>query len=220
MTTPTEQAALAEQAGTPPIPPVVHPSLERPDAFTQDQLGWVAWLEPRSAADLTEEQQAGLLQRSRAASPYFRLLAEDPPVLAARTHTDFDIFHSTEDGLRRGERELAAAVASRVNGCVFCASVHARFASHHSGRHDQVQRLLDEGPTALIDDDDPAWSAIAAAAVALSGTPAGLGAEHVAALRAAGLADLDIFDLVNATSFFAWANRLMLSLGEPEVIGT
>ena len=34
-------------------------------------------------------------------------------------------------------------------------------------------------------------------------------------LRAAGLGDLEILDLVQATAFFAWANRLMLTLGEP-----
>ena len=202
-------------------PLIVRPDPDRPPAFTQEQLGWVAWLEPRSAADLSEEQLAGLLQRSRAASPYFRLLAEDPPVLAARTRTDFDIFHSTSDGLGRGERELAAAVTSRVNGCVFCASVHARFAAHHSGRPEEVQRLLDEGPDPLTDhDSDPVWAAVTESAVALAVTPVEMGPEHVASLRSAGLTDLDILDLINAAAFFAWANRLMLSLGEPEVIGT
>jgi alkylhydroperoxidase family enzyme len=36
-------------------------------------------------------------------------------------------------------------------------------------------------------------------------------------LRRAGLDDLAIADVIHATAFFNWANRLMLSLGEPAV---
>ena len=34
-------------------------------------------------------------------------------------------------------------------------------------------------------------------------------------LRQAGFDDLAIADVIQATAFFNWANRLMLSLGEP-----
>lgn len=37
----------------------------------------------------------------------------------------------------------------------------------------------------------------------------------MAALREQALTDLELLDLVQATAFFAWANRLMLTLGEP-----
>ena len=36
-------------------------------------------------------------------------------------------------------------------------------------------------------------------------------------LRAAGLGDAEIVDVIGGAAFFNWANRLMLSLGEPEV---
>mgnify|MGYP000199149279 CR=1 FL=1 len=39
------------------------------------------------------------------------------------------------------------------------------------------------------------------------------------ALRAAGLDDREVLDLVHAVALFAWANRLMLSLGEPATQG-
>jgi alkylhydroperoxidase family enzyme len=45
------------------------------------------------------------------------------------------------------------------------------------------------------------------------------GADHVAALRDVGLDDQSIADLVHASAFFNWANRLMLSLGEPDATG-
>ena len=51
--------------------------------------------------------------------------------------------------------------------------------------------------------------------MALSTTPIIFGSEHVDRLRRIGLDDLEIADVIHAASFFNWANRLMLSLGEP-----
>ena len=193
---------------------VAQPDLARPDRFTQDQLGWVPWLPPLPVDEFTDRHWAGVVDRRRAESPYFALLARDPEVLEARTHTDNDIFYNTKGGLPRAERELSAAATSRHNGCVFCASVHARFASHHSKRQGDVQRLLDEGTGITI---DPRWDAIIAASVHLTDTPVAFGPADVAALRAAGLSSLEIADAIHGAAFFNWANRLMLSLGEPEV---
>ena len=141
------------------------------------------------------------------------LLARDPDILGARTRTDKDIFYNTVVGLPRAERELSAAATSRFNGCVFCASVHSRFASHHAKRSDDVQRLLDDGVSVDLGER---WNAIVAASVALATTPVSFGTAHVDRLRSAGLDDLEIADVIHGASFFNWANRLMLSLGEPE----
>ena len=184
-----------------------------PPRFTQEALGWVPWVEPLDELDLTERHYEGLVQRPRAKNPYFRLLARDPEVLGARTKTDLDIFYNTADGLGRAERELGAAVASRSNGCVYCASVHSAFATHFSKRGEEVQRLLDDGVGADLGDET--WNAVRDAVVALTATPVRFGAEHVAALRASGLDDVAVLDVINSGAFFNWANRLMLSLGEP-----
>ena len=184
-----------------------------PPRFTQEALGWVPWVEPLDELDLTDRHYEGLVQRPRAKNPYFRLLARDPEVLGARTRTDLDIFYNTADGLGRAERELGAAVASRSNGCVYCASVHSAFATHFSKRGEDVQRLLDDGVGADLGDE--AWNAVRDAVVALTATPVRFGPEHVAALRASGFDDTAILDVINSGAFFNWANRLMLSLGEP-----
>jgi len=184
----------------------------RPLAFTQAEIGWTPWLEPLRSDQLTERHWAGLVDKARAKSPYFMLLARDPEILEARTKTDNDIFYNPAAGLPRAERELSAAATSRDNGCIFCASVHARFATTHSKRRDDVQRLLDEGVAADI---DPRWNAVIAASVALTSTPPAFGAKEIEALRAAGLDDLAIADAIHGAAFFNWANRLMLSLGEP-----
>lgn len=193
-----------------------------PEHFTREQLDWLAWLEPPRAEDLTPEQIAGLVEPNRAENPYFRLLALDPAVLEARTRADLDIFHTGArdgSGLPRAERELAATATSRTNGCVFCASVHARFAATLGHRPEEVDALLAQGVhTALLEGSLSArWSAIVRAAEALTRTPIAFGPEHVAELREVGLDDAALVDLISSAGFFSWANRLMLSLGEPSV---
>lgn len=192
-----------------------YPDLSRPDAFTQQGLGWVPWLAPVAEADLSEEQLEALIEPARAKLPYFRLLARDPKALHARTLTDLDIFFNVNDGIGRAERELAATAASRHNGCVFCASVHSAAATRESGNSESVQRLLDEGVGADL--GDPVWNAVVSASVSLTNTPLEFGDADVRALREVGLGDAEIIDVVNGAAFFNWANRLMLSIGEPEL---
>ena len=191
---------------------IPHPENHEPVVFTQAMLDWLPWLAPPAEDALTERQRAGLVDPARSKSAYFRLLARDPDILGARTRTDKDIFYNIGSGLPRAERELAAAATSRYNGCIYCASVHARFAATFSKRTEDVQRLLDTGVGADLGER---WNAIVAASVALAATPIAFGAEHVARLRSAGLDDGEIVDAINGAAFFNWANRLMLSLGEP-----
>ena len=192
------------------------PAHVEPVVFTRDQLDWLPWLEPMTEQDLTARHMAGLVDAARAKSPYFRLLARDPEVLEARTRTDKDIFYNPEAGLPRAERELAAAATSRYNGCIYCASVHARFAATYSKRAGDVDHLLAKGVEV---DLDARWNAIVAASVALTSTPISFGPQHIDGLRKVGLDEASIVDVINAASFFNWANRLMLSLGEPAATG-
>ena len=185
---------------------------DAPNVFTRAMLEWTPWIDPVPEPELTDKQRAGLVDPARAKSPYFRLLARDPDALGARTRTDKDIFYNVSEGLPRADRELAAAAASRMNGCIYCASVHARFAATYSKREADVDRLLAEGVGADLGER---WNAVVAAAVALTATPPRFGDAEIARLRAVGLDDLEIADVIHAASFFNWANRLMLSLGEP-----
>ena len=157
------------------------------------------------------ELAARVWAERRATTPPFFLVG-DPDALEARTRTDKDIFYNPDAGLPRAERELAAAATSRFNGCLYCASVHARHAATYSQREADVQRLLDGGVSADLGER---WNAIVAASVALTATPSRFGPEHVDRLRRSGLDDLAIADVIHAAAFFNWANRLMLSLGEP-----
>lgn len=183
-----------------------------PAGFTQDQLDWVPWVEPILLAAADDRQQP-LLAGDRGVGPYFRLLARNPEVLAHRSANDREIFYG-RDGLTRAERELAATVTSRHNGCVYCASVHSRFTSALSGRGADVQRLLDEGNAVRI---DQRWDAVIDFVDALAANPPRATPAQLARLRELGFSEVELHDLVLSAASFSWANRLMLTLGAPEV---
>jgi len=184
-------------------------------AFTQQELGWEPWLPAKPLAEFSEDEQATLAKFGHTDSDYFRLLARNLPLLEQRTLTDKGIFY-TAGGLPRAERELAATVVSKVNGCIYCASVHARKASQLSKQDDAVQKLLNVAPGAVLSHGHSArWQAIIAFSAALSLTPAKPTPLQISTLREQGLDTLALLDLIQSTAFFAWANRLMLTLGEP-----
>lgn len=196
-----------------------------PTAFTREVLQWEPWVPSIPEVELTEAQAASFAAKATRNSVYFRLLARVPGVLRARSALDNAVFQG-EGGLPKGERELAAAVASKVNDCIYCASVHARRAVHHTERAADVDRLLAiELPRdadwvasdveALAKGQDARWAAIVRFAARLSALVPVADAADLEALRTVGLDDAEVADLVQATAFFAWANRLMLSLGEP-----
>jgi uncharacterized peroxidase-related enzyme len=51
--------------------------------------------------------------------------------------------------------------------------------------------------------------------IELTRNPARFGAGQLKGARLAGLSNLELLDAIHAIAIFAWANRLMLNLGEP-----
>ncbi|VTM12280.1 peroxidase [Klebsiella pneumoniae] len=135
-------------------------------------------------------------------------------MLEQRTLTDKGIFY-TAGGLPRAERELAATVASKINGCIYCASVHARKAAQLAKDETAVDTLLAVTPGEDLRDGQSPAGRRKSTPPPLSVTPPALNADHLAALDEQGLDTLAQLDLLQSAAFFAWANRLMLTLGEP-----
>ena len=186
-----------------------------PVAFTQRELGWEPWLAAKPLADFRDDEVAILAKFGHTDSDYFRLLARNLPVLEQSTLTDKGIFY-TPGGLPRAERELAATVVSKINGCIYCASVHARKASQLSKDDNAIEALLAVRPGQSLSKGQSArWQAEINFAAALSVTPPAVTPLHLSALEKETLGTLEQLDLVQSTAFFAWANRLMLTLGEP-----
>jgi alkylhydroperoxidase domain protein len=188
-----------------------------PSAFTQKELEWEPWIAPRTVEDLSESEVDTLARFGQLNSNYFRLLAWNLPVLEQRTLVDRGIFF-TPEGLPRAERELAATVTSKINGCIYCASVHARRAIQLSKREAEVEQLLAVLPgDELSGNFEPRWKAEIDFAAELAATPPRVSHRSFKRLQEQGLGTLEILDLVQSVAFFSWANRLMLTLGEPFV---
>jgi len=181
--------------------------------FTNEVLGWKAWLQTVDLASATPEQIAALEEMSPQAkqSAYFLLLAHQPEMLLQRS-VAFNAIMFAPGGMPRAERELGATVESRLNGCVYCASVHAQRFEQLAKRSDVIEQLFEEPLTAGT---TPRERAIVAFSAELALRPETLSARHVEPLREAGLGEGEILDLIHAVALFAWANRLMLNLGEP-----
>jgi len=181
--------------------------------FTLDPVEWRAWLNPIAIETANSEQIAVLEESTPTAktSPYYLLLVQDVDVLRERSRLYNAIMYGPR-GLPRADRELAAVAVSRVNGCVYCASVHIQRYIQLTKRPELMQRLVEEGVETEL---APRERAIVDFAVKLTRQPGALTAEDVAPLRHIGLSDQEILDLTHVIAMFAWANRLMQTLGEP-----
>ncbi|MEQ1936732.1 peroxidase-related enzyme [Mesorhizobium sp. CN5-321] len=178
-------------------------------------LDWRPYIAPVELSEATPEQLDAMkvTPSAKKVSDYVRTLAHDPESYLARTIL-FNAIMYVEGGLARPDRELGALGASIVNGCRYCAVVHARRHAELTKSDDVVSALYLDQPETL----GPRDAAIYDFARRLSVTPSEATEKDIAALRAAGMDDVEIIDLIHAISIFGWANRLMHVLGHAEPV--
>jgi uncharacterized peroxidase-related enzyme len=181
--------------------------------FTSESLEWRGWL------DLVDLNRATPLQlevldeshpKART-SQYYLTLIHQPDVLRQRSIV-FNASMYAPGGMSRAERELGATVTSRINACVYCASVHAQRFEQLARRNDVIAQVFADPYSAGTSNRE---RAIIRYSVRLTAHPDLLNAGDVIELRTAGLRDDEVLDLSHSVAIFAWANRLMLNLGEP-----
>lgn len=181
--------------------------------FTRSVPQWRPRVTPVKLDEATEEQLDALkvTPSNTKVSDYVLTLAHDVESLKVRSPL-FNAIMYDAGGMSRAERELGAIAASMVNHCIFCAAVHADRHAQLEKSTEVTDRLFRDGAKAEL---APRDRAIFDFAVALSECPSQADEAHVAALRAAGVTDAEILDLVLSTALFGWANRLMHVLGDP-----
>jgi uncharacterized peroxidase-related enzyme len=185
----------------------------RSHGFTNESLDWDAWLDVVDLDEATAAQIAVLEESHPKAkvSDYYLFLVHQPEILRQRSAA-FNAIMYAPGGLPRAERELSTTVVSRINGCVYCASVHAQRFEQLAKRNDVIRQVFADPRSAGTTKRE---QAIAQFSAALTESPNDIRADHLLALREAGLSDAEILDLIHSIAIFAWANRLMLNLGEP-----
>ncbi|WP_083384060.1 MULTISPECIES: CMD domain protein [unclassified Cupriavidus] len=196
-----------------PVPASVAGAVIQRHGFTNEVLDWKAWLDVVALERATPEQIAVLEESHPKAkvSDYYLFLVHQPEILRQRS-TAFNAIMYAPGGMPRAERELASTVVSRLNGCVYCASVHAQRFEQLAKRNDAIVQVFEDPRTAGTSAREQAISAFS---IALTERPDRVGADDLVPLRQAGIGEAEILDLVHSIAIFAWANRLMLNLGEP-----
>lgn len=183
------------------------------NGFTNRSLDWASWLLPVKLDQATPEQLKVLDDSHAQArqSAYYLTLAHQPVMLHHRSEA-YNLIMYAPGGLPRAERELGAMVVSVTNGCVYCTSVHAQRFAQLARRHDTVEQVFTDAASAGTTERE---RAIATFARAVTLNPQALGPADVMPLRALGMGDAEVLDLLHAVAIFGWANRLMHNLGEP-----
>lgn len=188
-------------------------TLIKSHGFTNESLEWQAWLDVVKLEYASAEQIAVLEESHPKAkvSDYYLFLAHQPEILRQRS-TAFNAIMYAPGGLSRAERELGATVVSRVNGCVYCASVHAQRFEQLAKRNDVIAQVFENPAQAGVTARE---KAIVQFSIAITDAPAQVGTDDILALKDVGLNEGEVLDLLHSDAIFAWANRLMLNLGEP-----
>lgn len=183
------------------------------NGFTNEVLDWKAWLDVVAVEDATP-RQLDVLKTSHPqarTSDYYLLLVHEPDILDARSETYNAIMYAPR-GVSRADRELGALAVSRLNGCVYCASVHAQRFEQVAKRNQVVADIFTDIESAGDHERD---KAVIELAKVLTNEPETFDTAHVEKLKSLGLNEQDILDVIHSISIFGWANRLMMNLGEP-----
>ncbi|MGD9424877.1 peroxidase-related enzyme [Pantoea sp. NSTU24] len=177
-------------------------------------LHWHPYITPVEVEQATPAQLEAMkvTPSNKKISEYVRTLVHDPESYTARTGL-FNAIMYVEAGLDRADRELGALGASIVNGCRYCAVVHARRHAQLASSDAVVSAIYFDRADVLGERD----AAIYHFARRLSVTPSEATPDDVAALRAVGMNDQEIIDLIHAIAIFGWANRLMHVLGHADL---
>jgi uncharacterized peroxidase-related enzyme len=183
--------------------------------FTNDVLDWKSWLEVLDIEKASPEQLAVLKESHPKAtiSDYYLTLVHQPEILKQRSIA-FNAIMYAPGGLSRAERELGATVVSRINGCVYCASVHAQRFEQLGKRNDAIVQIFQDPYNITT---NPRDKAISDFSIQLTLKPDQFDAKSIQALTDIGMNMGEVLDLMHSVAIFAWANRLMLNLGEPSL---
>ena len=150
------------------------------------------------------ERLAPIVERSGFTPNIFRALGRRPAEL--RAFLDYhDALMDRDDGLSKAERELVVVATSGANDCPYCVVAHGAILRIRS-KEPQLADLVATNPHGC--ELEPRQRAVVDLALALCEQPGRFGEEQLAAARAAGLTDDEIWDVGSITALFAASNRL------------
>ena len=179
-------------------------------------MAWITETHEDAAEGPLKEAYTRIVRALGRVIPFYRVFSASPRHL--RAHLDFYGAVAAPSALSKTRKELIAVAVSADNGCRHCTALHAGFLAKLEADPGLVAALAAEPDAALA---HPALGeadrAVLRYALKLTRTPRAMTAADVGALRAAGLAEPEVFEVALLTAYFNYTNRVAEGLGvEPE----
>ncbi len=173
-------------------------------------MPWIETIDPDDATGLLKEAYDWQAERLGEPTEFTMLGSLYPEIVMERLRL-YRAVEGCPSALAPGERQLAAYVASMMNGTGHCASglrVKLPTLGVDEATIDAVTR-----DAAHVTTGDERLDTILRYAARLSQQPIAVTAADVDALREVGLDDLDILDLNNIVAYYCYINRVANGLG-------
>ena len=161
-------------------------------------------VEPEDLPDDLRERVGAVAEKSGFVPNIFRALGHRPAEL--RAFLDYhDALMERSDGLSKAERELVVVATSGANHCTYCVVAHGAILRIRA-KDPQLADGVAANPWQV--ELDARGRAIVDLALALARDSHLFGEDQLAAARAAGLTEDEIWDVGAITALFAMSNRL------------
>jgi len=174
----------------------------------------ISWFPVPDEADLPEDLQA-LFRSARERIGFvpnvFRVYSFRPERLSAWFRHFRSVMEGTP-GLTGAEREMIAVVVSMANGCLYCLVAHGAALRDAWGDPVAADRItLDWRRADALTDRQ---RAICALAEKVTRSPVECEEADLDALRAHGLSDEDVWDVIEVAAMYNFTNRLAQAGGQ------
>jgi uncharacterized peroxidase-related enzyme len=116
-----------------------------------------------------------------------------------------DVLMRGDGGLTRAEREAIVVAVSAENRCQYCVTAHGAALRVIGKDAELAERIAINWRTAKL---PPRWHAMLTFASRVNEPAFAATDEEIAALRAAGFSDNDIWDIAAIAAFFGFSNRM------------
>jgi uncharacterized peroxidase-related enzyme len=174
----------------------------------------ISWFPVPDESELPEGLQ-GLFRAARERIGFvpnvFRVYSFRPERLSAWFAHFRSVMEGTP-GLTEAEREMIAVVVSMANGCLYCLVAHGAALRAAWGDPVMADRITLDWRRA--DGLTPRQRAICALAEKVTVRPVECEEPDLDALRAHGLADEDVWDVIEVAAMYNFTNRLAQATGQ------
>lgn len=172
-------------------------------------MAWIDEIDGKAAEGKLAEIYAELVEKRGKVSNILKVHSLNPEAMESHLDLYMTVMFG-RSGLTRAEREAIAVVVSATNDCSYCVNHHVEALRRYVNDEEALEMLVTADGLETL---EPRLSNIVRYAEKLTSAPSAMTESDLGELRAVGLTDKDILDLVLVTSYFNFVNRIAMGLG-------